>query len=109
MKTSAFRTLLLAACLSGASLAAVAEDHSALAYGEPIAENTANAPRQINLDAHQSVDVQKGETVELVSKGAHEDWKFDGVQREFSLAHVFPTADHADSIRVYVDDPDHQD
>ncbi|KPC49582.1 CzcE family metal-binding protein [Amantichitinum ursilacus] len=104
-------TTVFAACLSTVSLAALAAntDASPLAYGSPVAENTTQPVRQINLNNGQSVDVQKGEVVELVSGSAHEEWKFDGVQPEFTLAHVFPAADHANSIRVYVADPDHQD
>ena len=47
--------------------------------------------RQINVnDSNHAIDVNKGETVELVSGAAHEEWRFDGVQPEFTLAHVLP-------------------
>ena len=111
---NSFKIKMSAASLliSAASLMAHAAPASTdFSYGSEVSTDTTQQPlREIDITDHShAIDVQKGETVELVSGNAREAWKFDGVQPEFTLAHVFPNAEHANSIRVYVADPDHQD
>ena len=108
MKSASLKMSAASMLISVASLIAHAAPVSdSFSYGSP-ASTTGQPLRQINVNTgNGSIDVLKGETVELVSGSAHQVWRFDGVQPQFTLAHVFPNAAHANTARVYVADVDH--
>lgn len=109
MNTLSLKMSLASILISGVSLMAhAAGNNDSFAYGALATTDQPVRTVVVSGNPHQSIDVQKNETVDLVSGNTHEAWRFDGVQPQFTLAHIFPAAAHANSIRVYVADPDHQ-
>ena len=107
MKSISLQMSAASMLISLASLMAhAAPANAGFAYGSEVVASTFSEPlRQVNVNtSNGSIDVNKGETVDLVSGTVHQAWRFDGVQPEFTLTHAFPQAEHANTTRVYVAD-----
>jgi hypothetical protein len=88
-----------------AATAAVSFSASALTTTDMFgsAVGAGSTQRTIKIDSNtRYVNVTEGDTVTFTNGDQMVSWQFDGVNRDFPLSEIFPAADNAQNVEVFV-------
>jgi hypothetical protein len=89
-----------------AATAAVSLSASAMTTTDMFGSAAGTGPTQrtIKIDGNtRYVNVTEGDTVTLTDGNQTVSWQFDGVNRNFPLSKIFPAADNAQNVKVFVE------
>lgn len=92
-----------------AATAALSLSASALTTADMFgsAAGAGSTQRTIKIDSSTHyVNVMEGDTVTLTNGNQMVSWQFDGVNQNFPLSKIFPAADNAQNIKVFVQSAD---